>query len=85
MMQRDTKHKDEWDAGGWVGPQMERKQRTSKRSRHGVAMTGGSGDGPRAEVCWAKGKCRVHRPGLCEHRPEIDGVWGTRRVDSTLW
>jgi len=56
MMQRDTKHKAEWDAVGWVGPRMEQKQRTFKRGRHGVTMTGGSGDGAGAEVCWAKGK-----------------------------
>ena len=36
---------------------MEPKQRTFKRGRHGVTMTGGSGDGAGAEVmCWAKGK-----------------------------
>jgi hypothetical protein len=35
---------------------MEPKQRKFKRGKHGVAMTGGSGDGAGAEVCWAKGK-----------------------------
>jgi hypothetical protein len=35
---------------------MKRKQRTFKRGRHGVAMTGGSGDGAGAEVCWVEGK-----------------------------
>jgi hypothetical protein len=46
-MQRDTKHKVEWDtAVGWgVGPRMERKQHKFKRSKHGVAMGGGGGGG----------------------------------------
>jgi hypothetical protein len=49
---------------------MERKQRKFKRSRHGIAMMGGSGDGAGMKVCWAKGK--------------VSSVWG-RQVDSMPW
>jgi hypothetical protein len=85
MMQRDTKHKAEWDAVGWVGPRMERKQRKFKRGKHGVAMTGGSGDGAGAEVCWAKGKVSSASAGTVRAQArDRRRLWG-RRVASTPW
>jgi hypothetical protein len=90
MMQRDTKHKAEWDAVGWIGPRMERlAAHVFKRGRHGVAMTGGSGDGAGAEVCWAKGKVSsasagdVRAQALGIGRRLGGGGWTQRRGSGT--
>jgi hypothetical protein len=59
--------------------------RVHKRSRHGVATTGGSGDGAGAEVCWAKGKASSASAGTVRAQARDRRRLGRRRVDSTPW